>query len=370
MYRIVFIADIHVGGEHRWGVSADRWDAPFREAMTWAFENHADMAVLAGDTFDKRNPTTEEWLRFQDIALSGPTGPIVNITGNHDVGVSSESVPTTEISSDIARDVHPVDCVNIFELDDESPQLVCLPWPRPVDYIDSSGMSLDESLVATRTAVMNCLRRTCADLDPNRPAILTGHAAVSYGATTPDGPGFMAGKDVILPYKELCDLPNIDLVLLGHIHDSEAEGYIGSTQPTDIADTGPKSFTVVEWEQGGELTTYTVPYTTSLKVARYEWDNELPGVESIGKADIIRINVNVPSDSTLTEEQVRSAYGHLASDRLIVQIKREVIERVRVAEDTVVAQLPPAEAFDTWLDVNEVEAAQRSRVRDKFAEVM
>jgi hypothetical protein len=117
-----------------------------------------------------------------------------------------------------------------------------------------------------------------------------------------------------------------------------------------------------------------IPYTTSLKVARLQWkgfeDGSAIVYPPVEAADIVRLEVTVPNDSTVTEQQIRDCYANRDIGSLIIQIKREVIERVRVEGDVEVAQMAPDEAFDMWLKVNEIDEEQAARVREMFLSVV
>ena len=400
MTKILFIADTHIGGEHRWGVSAEKWDAPFREAIRYAHDNEVSLIVLAGDTFEKRNPTTEEWKRFRDALIVYP-GWVIDITGNHDVGAALESVSTTKIADTMLNHVLPADSLQMIELNEESPQIVCLPWPRPCDYGIDPKLDLETQIHETRAAVMARLHEICSALDPTRPTVLTGHAMISYGkfrATgegimfeirpghkvdvidqthnsveweeQPRDPGLLLGKDVVLPFDELCNLPNIKSnVLLGHVHDAGAKGYIGSPQPTDFADDGPKTFTVLEFDEGAnDVSKWTeVNYQTSLKINEliFSHESELKLIDRLPHADIRRIKFTVSHDSTLSEQQVREKCADM-QDTLIVQITRERLERARIDTALPVAQMSASAALAEWFAANEVDDDQVRRASDLF----
>ena len=152
-------------------------------------------------------------------------------------------------------------------------EVIALPWPRPVDYIAEDDLwSLVDVINSTREAVFKRLRELC-DGPRDCPRILVGHAMVSYGTVTPDDPGLLLGKDIVLPYERLQDLP-VDAILLGHVHNPDAAGYVGSTQATDFGEAAQvKSFTVLDLE-AGQVHRQQVPYKTSLKLLNLDVTDE------------------------------------------------------------------------------------------------
>ncbi len=403
--KILFIADTHIGGERAWGISAERYDRPFKEAVDYACAEMVEAFVIAGDTHMNRNPTVNEHLRLRELItpMLHRGIQVVEVAGNHDHGTTIESIPGTILGPGEATVFGGVKVIDI----DGTVQLVCLPWPRPVDYIVTDGLNLEDTVNATRAAVMGRLRSICDALDPTRPAVLTGHAMVSYGkfaahsapgmpVVDPDGalvtrtdesgdaiweempkaPNLgVFGKDIVLPYEELRALPNISVIRLGHVHDPQANGYIGSTQPTDFGDVGQvKTFTVLDFDTGTPQPTSTViPYETSLKIDEIDmlevvfdsvdWGSQLEQV------DIRRVKVAIIPDSILSEEDVRDKFRELQTE-LRVEIVRERIERQRVETATPVGQMDARTAFETWCRANDVEATDHARLDGLFVEML
>ena len=370
--KIVAVADSHVGGE-RFGATPEEWDGPLHEAVEYAVANKAQLFVVAGDLFHKRNPTTAEYSRalaaLDRLEYYGIECLVVD--GNHDVGASAESIaatwPLALAHVDVARGAASVRQIGGFEV-------IALPWPRPVDYIAEDDLwSLVDVISSTREAVFKRLRELC-DAPTDRPRILVGHAMVSYGTVTPDDPGLMLGKDIVLPYEQLSALPGVEAILLGHVHNPDAEGYVGSTQPTDFGEaTQVKSFTVLDIE-AGQVHRQQVPYKTSLKLLNLDVTDEqfVEFAKTSGKYDgfydAARVKVTLPApESHLYADAVRSTVARVAKRVLSVELVRPQLakRRLDLAEAPIVSLAPDA-AFARWMKAREIPDATAAQVLGVF----
>ena len=407
-YRIVAIADSHVGGE-RWGIDADKWTEPVWEAMAYASENDVDVIVVLGDLFHRRSPTPAEYRRAME-ALMEPCRPLLIIDGNHDVGAARDSISATwAFNLPVRADI----CVVrgqagyvVFEgpawmRKGEGIQFVTLPWPRLADYgflNDDDRHGLAEKLGSAREHVLSLLRIAAEKIDPRYPALLVGHAMLSYGANmAPNDPGLMLGKDIVLPVSELPigeDGP-VDIALFGHVHQPDAF-YVGSTQPTDFADVIPKSFTVIDFERDGddgrwEYERKDIRYKTSLKVwdcvivhedetrtvegrmlDAYRIECERRGLTEGPRFDVARARV-VGNGVDIDPAKVRKVLGELADRVVSVDIVRpqQQVRRLGGDDAPIVATMKPDEALAKWLEVTgRTDEALRKRTLETFRELL
>jgi len=407
-HRLVIVSDVHLGAERRpWlrklGVTPEQWDAPFQEAARWSIENEADAFIVAGDLFDQRRPTPLDYMRARQVLGNHATAGIV-VAGNHDIGVTGD-VDALWAEQYTIRGRPRVES-------QWGIQLVGLPWPRPSDWELPEG-TIEDDITLTRSAVFNRLEDLAANLDPERPAILVGHCMVAYGGylqsgypafTEPDGPGLMLGKDVVLPYTALTDLPNIGGVFLGHVHNPSQPGYVGSTQPTDWGEAGQaKSFTVVDITRcdgtaaelhenhgpvgsdccvnGWAYETRKIPYTTSLKLLALEgefippfeittdWWDQIDFHSGDAKYDGIRSTVTVKEGDNLPIEDVRNELLEYA-DYVEVIVEREVKRAARVETAEPLAHMSAADALDVWLEQRGTNENDLAPVREAFGKIV
>lgn len=307
MTKIAIMADPHIGN-NRWPVDSGRYNQPLMEFVNYCHDNDVDLAIIAGDLFHQRNPTQQAIAEARELLDDLPGLRIV--AGNHDtftrpgspsavqlIGQSTLGWNTYEPGLNIRDDIG----------------IVYLPWIHYRTYERDKGSPGADAPIQERLgfaaeqtfkALEQCLN------NPNMkgwPTLLVGHAHVYYGDShddSPESPRLLAGRDVLLSWKRLKEM--FDYVELGHIHDSQAVGYIGSTQPTDFADTGPKAFVYYEIE-GDRVEHKRVPYKTSLKVRHWqivEGEFDAAGAE-LERADIGKLTMQLAQGSTLTTAQAQ-----------------------------------------------------------------
>lgn len=265
---VVLVADPHIGAD-KFGASPDEWDAPLKEAADWAGDNQADAFIVAGDLFHRRNPTTEEYARatriLEPLIASGID--VLVVAGNHDLKATRDSEPASWPWNTAVGEA----AFRVVGYHDRKVSVLCLPWPRPVDYLTPRiGEGIAEELARTRDAVLERLR---SPYRPAGPRILVGHAMVSYGTHMPQGPGLLLGKDVVLPFEELRAI--CPQIFLGHVHDPRQQGYIGSTQPTDWGEADQqKGFQV--YRASLIQSVERIAYKTSLRLFSADENTEFP----------------------------------------------------------------------------------------------
>ena len=71
-YRIVLVADTHIGAERspKWrglNITPEQYDRPFNEALEWADNNDADLTIVAGDLYHSRSPLPTDYRRAKTI---------------------------------------------------------------------------------------------------------------------------------------------------------------------------------------------------------------------------------------------------------------------------------------------------------------
>ena len=366
--RLLFLADAHLGRD-AFGVTGEKWSAPFREAFEIARAGGAQVVNSAGDLFNSCNPTQEAFAQFTRAAF-GST-PFVDVEGNHTRGQRRDDLPAASVLGLSVRSDWQFRTGQAVALSDH---VVALPWPRPVDYLtdaEIAALSIPELIRETRQRVMFELVRLC--LAAQAPVILTGHAMMSYGAGEPP----MLGKDVVLRYEDLCALPNVAAVLMGHVHDPGQPGYIGSTQPTDWGEAGQVKSCVLVTVNGGKVEQRRIPYTSSLKLSLKDVavraDGRLEDTGLVGSdstmPDVLRVRVAVPEGATFDAATFAHFAASTAGRVLPIEVipERKVVARVETPKP--LAEMPAAEALSLWLNQRETDVAVRSEVRAAFAQV-
>ena len=382
------MADPHIGKNNVAGhpVSAERWSAPMREVADYLSRNVAEVVVVAGDLGHDRRPTTENGKRmFDTIQAFAEHTSVVVVDGNHDA--FPNGVPTTWpiARGEDSYGYGEVDVVSggVTLMDQyEDVNMIVVPYP----FMPRGGGTIDERLKAAKELTLAQIEHARSKADPDRPLMLVGHLMVSRGGTAMQGEPMMLGRDVVFPLEELREIMHPWPIVLGHVHQHD-DVYVGSTQPTDFADTGQKGFDVIRFQRIEGLWDWTkefVPYKTSVTVGSFApiYDGQFPPIGDAPaepRTDMGRVRVSVPAGvDPPTEAQVREEYGPYFKQLVEVDIRKE---RVRVARmdiaDDEIAGLSVQDCCDAWLgqsdypdDVKEKAMSALDRVFARAEEVL
>ena len=316
--RMIHFADVHVGAENyghtdpETGVSSRILDflRRFDEAVTFAEENDADLAVFAGDAFKSRSPTPTHQREFaRRIRRLARQCPVVLVAGNHDLPAMQKRASSIDIFHTLEVEnvlVGRSDQLFHIETKRGPVQVAVVPYPmrqRLTSYLADEGLNLAELDFTLREVIARIIQELAAQVDPTIPAVLAGHLTVG-GARLGSERGIMIGRDVEVFKSTLAD-PVWDYVALGHIHcfqDLNGGGYpavvySGSLERIDFGEEGDqKGFCWVELVRGA---------------ARYEFIEVAARpfvtirVDARGKRDPMKTILTAIGKHTLQEAVVR-----------------------------------------------------------------
>ena len=372
--KILIAADLHIGA-NKFGVSDEKWSQPFAELVDYAIDNKMDAVAFAGDVFHHRRPTTwtSRFVAHQIQRLVSAEIYVLGADGNHDDGVSTDSVSAAWHLPKISQSEVIWASKRILSYTIGDVNIVLLPWVTPQAYDIATDLPLKEQLEAAQSEAL----RELSMLDETRTNILIGHAMVAYGKGEDDlapSPGLQwAGKDVVFDYNTLAK--GFDAVFLGHVHDPESLGYVGSSQPTDWGDAGQvKSFQVIDTDY--MRTRYTVPYKTSLRLLDIKEDEStglafhslISGALDF-KYDIGRYSFHEVAGKPLSVEELAGIKVRMEAvcdvvESITVTKDRTIVQRVR--EDIELATMKPADALEVWLKQSSTDVKTSKGVRSKF----
>ena len=267
--RILHFADLHIGMENygrldpETGLNQRVADflARLDQVVDYAIEHEADLVLFAGDAFRSRdpNPTHQREFARRLRRLSELAIPTVLLVGNHDIPVMSQRASSVDIFTALAvPHITVVREPQLLRLETaHGPvQIGALPYPvrqRLLTREQFRRLSQDELDQAVTEVVTGLIRELTAQLEPDFPAILTGHFSVE-SAHWGSERAIMVGRDVTVPLSALMD-PAWDYVALGHIHQHQNLNpennppvvYAGSLERVDFSEEGqPKGFCWVE----------------------------------------------------------------------------------------------------------------------------
>jgi len=228
-------------------------------------------------------------------------------------------------------------------------------------------------------------------LDPDVPAILTGHVTVN-GATVGTERSMMLGQDHVLLVSAL-DRPQVEYVALGHIHkhqilrlDPPMVVYSGSLQRVDFSEEGDeKGFCVVDLDpaapQGRRMTNFEFHkldarkfVTVDVSVESLDADPTATVVRAITRKDItdsvVRVRISLAPETVphLRETEIRVA---LEPAHFIASISQEVAgaRRTRISPSEG-EDLQPMQALGLYLDSRNIEGERREKILRKAEELI
>lgn len=398
--RILHFSDLHIGVENygqtdpETGLSTRLADflSSLDEVVEYALTEDVDLVLLAGDAYKGRDPSQTHQREFAKrlSRLSEASIPSFLLVGNHDLpnAVSRATaveifqtlqVPYLQVGSNLQNYTIPTKSGPL--------QILAVPWPRRSGILsreESRGLTIEEVKQAVQDRMTQAIYARAESLDPDVPAILTGHVTVN-GATVGTERSMMLGQDHVLLAGDI-GRPQVDYVALGHIHkhqilrnENPFMAYSGSLQRVDFSEEGDdKGFCVVDLDpaapQGKRLTDFDFHrldarrfVTVDVTVPVGDPDPTSAVVRGIARKDVVgavvRVRVTLPSEveAQLRDSDIRDA---LSEAHYIAAINRESPQEARRTRlDAESAKdLQPMEALRLYLESRGVEPERQEKM--------
>ena len=398
--RILHFSDLHIGVENygqtdpETGLSTRLADflSSLDEVVDYALTEDVDLVLLAGDAYKGRDPSQTHQREFAKrlARLSEAEIPTFLLVGNHDLpnAVSRATaveifqtlqVPYLQVGSNLQNYTIPTKSGPL--------QIVAVPWPRRSGILsreESRGLTIEEVRQAVQSRMTEAIYARAQALDPEIPAILTGHVTVN-GATVGTERSMMLGQDHVLLAGDI-GRPQVDYVALGHIHkhqilrkENPFMAYSGSLQRVDFSEEGDdKGFCVVDLDpaapQGKRLVDFNFQrldarrfVTVDVTVPMGDPDPTSAVVRAIGRKDVagavVRVRITLPAEveAQLRDADIREA---LSAAHYIAAINRETPQesrRTRLDADSA-KDLQPMEALRVYLESRGVEPEREEKI--------
>ncbi len=398
--RILHFSDLHIGVENygqtdpETGLSTRLADflSSLDEVVEYALTEDVDLVLLAGDAYKGRDPSQTHQREFAKrlSRLSEASIPSFLLVGNHDLpnAVSRATaveifqtlqVPYLQVGSNLQNYTMPTKSGPL--------QILAVPWPRRSGVLsreESRGLTIEEVRQTVQDRMTQAIYARAESLDPDVPAILTGHVTVN-GATVGTERSMMLGQDHVLLAGDI-GRPQVDYVALGHIHkhqilrnENPFMAYSGSLQRVDFSEEGDdKGFCVVDLDpaapQGKRLTDFDFHrldarrfVTVDVTVPVGDPDPTSAVVRGIARKDVVgavvRVRVTLPSEveAQLRDSDIRDA---LSEAHYIAAINRESPQEARRTRlDAESAKdLQPMEALRLYLESRGVEPERQEKM--------
>ena len=414
--RILHFSDLHIGVENygrtdpNTGLSTRLGDflGALDEVVEYALANAVDLVLLAGDAYKGRDPSQTQQrefaLRLRRLSSAGI--PTFLLAGNHDLPAaaaranaveifSTLEVPNIHVGARLANHTVPTPAGPL--------QVLAVPWPSRGAMLardESRGLSIEQIRQEIERRMTDAIAQRAQELDPDLPAILTGHVTVN-GATVGSERSMMLGNDHVLNVSAV-QQPQLEYVALGHIHkhqvlrlpassplaDVGSDGigpavvYSGSPQRVDFSEEADeKGFCIIDLDpsapQGRRLSDFRFERLAARPFVTVDAtlpENEANPTEFVARAiarhpvagAIVRLRLRLSGEQSarVRDADLRSS---LSPAHYVASISREVTDQTRrrlAAEPT---DLQPLAALRLYLE-NQGMNPQRQRVMLERAE--
>ena len=181
--------------------------------IEYAKENNADIALFAGDAFNKPNPEMSYIREFGDrIIKLAEICPVVLLVGNHDMpGIIEKASPIDLFGVMRVPNVYVGWTYEVLKIATESGdiQIATVPYPTRRQLLPRGSR---EEL---KDVVHNIIKGLAKEIDTSIPSVLLGHFTVEGSVYKPDM-SVMSDKDAEVDKEDL--LKPWDYVALGHLH--------------------------------------------------------------------------------------------------------------------------------------------------------
>jgi exonuclease SbcD len=398
--RILHFSDLHIGVENygqtdpETGLSTRLADflSSLDEVVEYALTEDVDLVLLAGDAYKGRDPSQTHQREFARrlYSLAEAKIPTFLLVGNHDLPNAVSRATAVEIFQTLqVPHLQVGSSLQNYSISTKSGplQILAVPWPRRSGILsreESRGLTIEEVRLAVQSRMTQAIYSRAESLDPDIPAILTGHVTVN-GATVGTERSMMLGQDHVLLAGDI-GRPQVDYVALGHIHkhqilrnENPFMVYSGSLQRVDFSEEGDeKGFCVVDLDpaapQGKRLSDFNFHrldarrfVTVDVTVPVGDPDPTSVVVRGIARKDVagavVRVRITLPSE---VEAQLRDADMREALNEAhyIAAISRETPQEARRTRlDAESAKdLQPMEALRLYLESRGVEPERQEKM--------
>lgn len=258
--RFLHISDLHLGKMlNGYDLSEDQ-QFMLGELCRIAGEEEVQGVLIAGDVYDKSNPSADAMALFSGFvsALAEKRIPVYCISGNHDSAgrISYFSSLIREKGIYVTEQFEGT--LQSFTVHDEFGALTIhlLPFVKPVTV---RAFYSDENITNYEEAVAAVLKHSPVDASERN--VLVCHQLIT-GSLKSGSEAMSVGGVENIPANLFDDF---DYVAMGHIHGAQKAGretmrYCGSPLAYDVSEAGrQKSVTIVELREKGDVEVRQIP---------------------------------------------------------------------------------------------------------------
>jgi exonuclease SbcD len=398
--RILHFADTHIGMENygkidpRSGISSRVGDflARMDEAIDYALQHDADLAVFAGDAFKNRDPEPTQQREFAArIKRLADVMPTLLLVGNHDMPGMAARASSVDIFH--ALEVPGVIVGRtpegqVLETKRGPLFLAWMPYPqrnRLLSQEEHGAKSIDELTTALRETVSDILGHLARQAKRHKmPRLLAAHLSVAEARMGSEC-SVMLGKDVTVLSSTLADAA-WDYVALGHIHKHQLLNpggypplvYSGSLERIDFGEEGEeKGFCWVELQQG-QTTWQFIPVsarpfkTVEIDVRQAENPTKaaLSALKKLQVEDsVVRVCITLRAEqqASLRDQEIRAALSSAAYLTISHEVESEARARLGNLSPE---ELTPSQLLEQYFLARDIPAERLHALLAKAEELL
>lgn len=402
--KIIHTSDWHIGAE----LNSESLDPEFKLFRNWLTEicipeTGAEILLVAGDVFDKANPSAAaRKLYFETLLMLHQKGirKLIITGGNHD------SPLTLDAPADLLKylDIHVVGGVPsdlnalLIPLENSkgTPEalIAAVPFLRDSDIRTAlAGQTTEDRETAVRLGIRNFYQQTGELCQPWKtkgiPVIVCGHLFATGVSTSDSERAIQVGNEASVDadiFPEAC----FDYVALGHIHRPQRVGgqerirYSGSPIALSFSERSQKKTVILLEIESGNLISRDIEIPVFRQLIRLE--GRLEEIQT--KLSLIQVREALPAwieirvtepalipgrvrDISIWMEEINTS----RQDLKIVSYRYSVLNSDALANQSLLPgrnlhELSPAEVFEALLQDMQVEESRRPLLSETFMELL
>jgi exonuclease SbcD len=404
--KIIHTADIHIGVENygktdmnsRLSTRLIDFLDRFDEMVDYSIKISADIVLICGDAYKNRNPNQTHQREFAKriVKLSKHKIPVFLLAGNHD----SPNIPGPATSLEIfpllnLPNVYTGDSLktHLIHTQNGPLQIISVPWIRKGDFISEhewQNLTIEQSNAEIQKRLIDQINKNALGLNPNFPAILTGHLSTESAVTSSEK-SMMLSKDYLIPTKALA-LPQLDYIALGHIHRHQVLNnnpkvvYSGSLERIDFGEENDrKGFCLIEIDPAKKQGFREINWefiavnarrfiTIKILISDTDIDPTKTIVSELSKHDtnnaIVQLIIETPSRlyDEIIDSEIRS---NLYNAHIIAAIKKHIItEKPSRLGKSMSETITPIEALVAYLNDRNLGKQKTDQLLNKGKELI
>ena len=260
--KFIHTADLHLGfntfkGEKKYN--------PFKSldfAVRYAIEKKVNLFLIAGDVFDRRDPSSFIQRGFAEEAkkLIEKNITVFIVTGNHEGAPSPERNIHLDVYNALRiKGIHIAKKIMLYELPDVN--IISVPYPYKKNLLvkeEYRNKSEKEVTLEMNRIIIETIKEYVSKIGNNNPTILIAHIPVSEGKLGSERYSTFS-TEIPISKSEL-DIKGISYIALGHLHTAQTFTttrfgtplvYAGSIDRIDFSEeSDDKGFFEVEMGKG------------------------------------------------------------------------------------------------------------------------